>query len=67
MSYYNEQTRIFSNQAYSLFLIQVFQETAAEQIVLSLKHVYIWEQQFASRILLNNSVKHKKLQLTNMD
>ena len=62
LSYYTEQTRILSNQTYTLFLLQVFDsiEKAAEEFVLISKHMYIRDQPHAAHILLENSIKHKK-------
>ena len=49
-----------------LFLLQVFDsiEMAAEKIVLIPKHMYIRDQPHAAQILLDNSIKHKKPQLS---
>ena len=65
-SYYTEQTMIISNQTDTLFLLQVFDciEMAAEEFVLNPKHVYIRDQPPAAQILLDNSIKHKKPQLS---
>ena len=39
-------------------------ETAAEEFVLIPKHMYIRDQTHAAQILLDNSIKHKKQQLS---
>ena len=65
-SYYTEQTRILSNQTNTLFLLQVFDciEMAADEFVLIPKHMYIRDQPHAAQLLLDNSIKHKKPQLS---
>ena len=68
-SYYTEQTRILSNQTYTLFLLEVFDsiEMAAEKFVLIPKHTYIRGQPHTAQILLDNPIKHKKTQLSHLN
>ena len=57
---------MLSNQTYTLFLLQLFDsiEMAAEEIVQIPKCMYIRDQPHAAKILLDNSIKHKKPQLS---